>query len=130
MAGAFKAFKASPATSAPILDLSTGDESSSASDHRFFSNSSTVFHSGYLGPGTFRTISRKPKVRRRPPKGVRKASSSALVTRCQEPEENRREGKHEVRLSMRPARSLRSNRASIPLSRYVANKPEPSSVAT
>ena len=95
MAGAFKAFKASPATSAPILDLSTGEESSSASDHRFFSDSSTVFHSGYLRPGTSGTISRKPRVRRRPPKGVLKASSLGLVTRCQEPEENRREGKHE-----------------------------------
>lgn len=96
MAGAFKAFKPQFVSSDPILEIGHSDASNVASVQRSYSDSPTVFQIGSIEPGSSGTITRKQYMRRRPPKGIRKAVALALMDQSQEDVEDRREGKQEV----------------------------------
>lgn len=96
MAGAFKAFKPQFVSSDPILEIGHSDASNVASVQRSYSDSPTVFQIGSIEPGSSGTITRKQYVRRRPPKGIRKAAALALMDQSQEDVEDGREGKQEV----------------------------------
>ncbi|WZY94283.1 hypothetical protein YC2023_066612 [Brassica napus] len=96
MAGAFKAFKPQVTLSEPVLELGFFDDSSEASVHNPFFDSSTVFRVGSHEPGSSGTIRKSSYVRRRPPKGLRKKLSSGLMVQQFDDGEDRREGKQEM----------------------------------
>ncbi|XP_048596527.1 uncharacterized protein LOC125595907 [Brassica napus] len=96
MAGAFKAFKPQVTLSEPVLELGFFDDSSEASVHNPFFDSSTVFRVGSPEPRSSGTIKKSSYVRRRPPKGLRNKLSSGLMVQQFDDGEDRREGKQEM----------------------------------